>query len=188
MKILWLVAVGVMGCWGAEGWGIAPKGEVETFLAEGRAAMVAGDLKKARGAFEVVREIDPKNGQARQYLQRIELSEKALGKVVDQRKELAGVIVPRVQLKGATLAEVFGYLKVTVGKLSEGRVGVNFVLKIPEEVLRTKTITLEMVDAPFTEVLKYVAELGELDVQYQAYAVVVSSRVAVPGVSGKPLP
>ena len=64
----------------------------------------------------------------------------------------------------------------------------NFVLKIPEEVLRTKTITLEMVDAPFTEVLKYVAELGELDVQYQAYAVVVSSRVAVPGVSGKPLP
>jgi hypothetical protein len=188
MKILWLVALGMMGCLGVEGWAVAPKGEVETFLAEGRAAMAAGDLKKARGAFEVVREIDPKNMQARQYLQRIELSEKALGKVGDQRKELAGVIVPRVQLKGATLGEVFGYLKATVGKLSEGRVGVNFVLKIPEEVLRTKTITLEMVDAPFTEVLKYVAELGELDVQYQPYAVVVSARVAAPVVPGKPLP
>ena len=86
------------------------------------------------------------------------------------------------------MGEVFGYLKATLGKLTEGRVGVNFVLKIPEEVLRTKTITLEMVDAPFTEVVKYVAELGELDVQYQAYAVVVSARVAAPVVPGKPLP
>jgi N-acetylglucosaminyldiphosphoundecaprenol N-acetyl-beta-D-mannosaminyltransferase len=77
------------------------------------------------------------------------------------------------------IGAVFDYLKSTAAKLTEGKIAVNFVLKLPEDVVKTQTITLNMTNAPYTEVVRYVAELASLNVQYQQYAVLVTPKVAV---------
>jgi len=155
-----------------------PSDEVKQLLTEGQSAFVKGDYPTAKKAFETVYQLDSRNVAAINFLQKIKVLEKTAPKVVDQERQLAGLTVPKVQLKDATIGAVFDYLKATAGKLTDGKVSVNFVLKLPEEVVKTQTITLNMTDAPFTEVVKYVAELANLTVQYQQYAVLVTPKAA----------
>ena len=126
----------------------------------------------------MVYQLDPRNVVAINFLQKIKVLEKSAPRVVDQERRLAGLIVPKVQLKDATIGAVFDYLKTTAGKLTDGKVSVNFVLKLPEDVVKTQTVSLNMTNAPFTEVVKYVAELANLSVQYQQYAVLVTPKAA----------
>ena len=164
-----------------------PSPEVVQFLAEGQAAFNKGDYAAAKGAFEMVYQMDPRNVSAINYLQKIKVLEKGAPKNVDQERQLAGLIVPKVQLKEATIGSVFDYLKAQASKLSDGKIAVNFVLKLPEEAIKTQTITLTMNNAPFTEVVKYVAELANLNVQYQKFAVLVTPKSgAAPEVPGTP--
>ena len=153
-----------------------PPAEVAQFLTDGQAAFNKGDYATAKGAFEMVYQMDPRNVTAINYLQKIKVLEKGAPKNVDQERQLAALIVPKVQLKDATIGSVFDYLKTTAGKLSDGKIAVNFVLKLPDEAIKTQTITLSMNNAPFTEVVKYVAELANLNVQYQKFAVLVTPR------------
>ena len=156
-----------------------PVEEVKHFLAEGQVAFHKGDYATARKAFETVYQLDSRNLVAINFLQKIGILEKSAPKVVNQERQLAGLIVPKVQIKDATIGAVFDYLKTTAGKLSDGKVAVNFVLKLPDEMIKTQTVSLNMNDAPFTEVVKYVAELANLKVQYQQYAVLVTPRTEV---------
>ena len=150
--------------------------EVAQFLTEGQAAFNKGDYATARGAFEMVYQMDPRNVTAINYLQKIKVLEKGAPKNVDQERQLAALIVPKVQLKEATIGSVFDYLKTTAAKLSDGKIAVNFVLKLPDDVIKTQAITLSMNNAPFTEVVKYVAELANLNVQYQKFGVLVTPK------------
>ena len=156
-----------------------PPAEVQQFLTEGQTAFNKGDYATAKGAFEMVYQIDPRNMVAINFLTKIKALEKGVPKAVDQEKQLAGLIVPKVTLKDATIGAVFDYLKTTAGKISDGKASVNFVLKLPDDMIKTQTITLNMTNAPFTEVVKYVAELANVNVQYQKYAVLVTPRGGV---------
>ena len=153
-----------------------PPAEVAQFLTDGQTAFNKGDYATAKGAFEMVYQMDPRNVTAINYLQKIKVLEKGAPKNVDQEKQLAALIVPKVQLKEATIGSVFDYLKTTAGKLSDGKIAVNFVLKLPDDVIKTQTITLSMNTAPFTEVVKYVAELANLNVQYQKFGILVTPK------------
>ena len=153
-----------------------PPAEVAQFLTDGQAAFNKGDYATAKGAFEMVYQLDSRNVTAIGYLQKIKVLEKGAPKNVDQERQLAALIVPKVQLKEATIGSVFEYLKTTANKLSDGKIAVNFVLKLPEDAIKTQTITLSMNNAPFTEVVKYVAELANLNVQYQKFAVLVTPK------------
>ena len=158
--------------------------EVKRLLVDGQTAFSKGDYATAKGAFETAYQIDSRNLVAINFLQKIKTLEKSAPKYVSQERQLAAVIVPKVQLKDATIGAVFDYLKSTAAKLTEGKIAVNFVLKLPEDVVKTQTITLNMTNAPYTEVVRYVAELASLNVQYQQYAVLVTPKAAVaPGVA-----
>jgi hypothetical protein len=162
--------------------------EVKRLVAEGQTAFAKGDYATAKGAFETAYQMDSRNLVAINFLQKIKALEKTAPKFVSQEQQLRGLTVPKVQIKDATIGAVFDYLKSTASKLTGGKAAVNFVLKLPDEVVNTKTISLNMTDAPFTEVVKYVAELANLNVQYQQYAVLVTPRapVAVPAVPVAP--
>ncbi len=166
----------------------APTPEVTQFLTEGQAAFNKGDYAAAKAAFEMVYQMDPRNVSAISYLQKIKVLEKGAPKNVDQERQLAGLIVPKVQLKDATIGAVFDYLKTTAGKLSDGKIAVNFVLKLPDDAIKTQTITLSMNNAPFTEVVKYVAELANLNVQYQKFAVLVTPKAGAAPEAPAPAP
>ena len=165
-----------------------PPAEVTQFLTDGQAAFNKGDYATARGAFEMVYQMDPRNVTAINFLQKIKVLEKGVPKGVDQERQLAGLIVPKVQLKEATIGSVFDYLKTTANKLSDGKIAVNFVLKLPDEAIKTQTITLSMNNAPFTEVVKYVAELANLNVQYQKFAVLVTPKGGAAPEATAPVP
>ena len=176
MKLLPVLALLILASSPLNAAPATPSPEVTQFLTDGQAAFNKGDYATARGAFEMVYQMDPRNVSAISYLQKIKVLEKGVPKGVDQEKQLAGLIVPKVQLKEATIGSVFEYLKTTANKLSDGKIAVNFVLKLPEETIKTQAITLSMNNAPFTEVVKYVAELANLNVQYQKFGVLVTPK------------
>ncbi len=178
MKILPVLALLLLASARLNAAPATPTPEVTQFLTDGQAAFNKGDYATAKGAFEMVYQLDPRNISAINYLQKIKVLEKGVPKGVDQEKQLAGLIVPKVQLKDATIGSVFDYLKTTANKISDGKVAVNFVLKLPDEAIKTQTITLSMNNAPFTEVVKYVAELANLNVQYQKFGVLVTPKAA----------
>ena len=163
--------------------------EVKRLLADGVVAFSKGDYATARGLFETAYQIDSRNLVAINYLQKIKVLEKGVSRPMSQERQLAGVIVPKVQLKDATIGAVFDYLKSMAAKLTEGKVAVNFVLKLPEETVKTQTISLSMSGVPYTEVVKYVAELANLQVEYQQYAVLVTPKPgAAPAPAAAPVP
>ena len=176
MKLLPVLALLILASSPLNAAPATPSPEVTQFLTDGQAAFNKGDYATARGAFEMVYQMDPRNVSAISYLQKIKVLEKGAPKNVDQERQLAGLIVPKVQLKEATIGSVFDYLKTTANKLSDGKIAVNFVLKLPDEAIKTQTVTLSMNNAPFTEVVKYVAELANLNVQYQKFGVLVTPK------------
>ncbi len=154
-----------------------PTPEVLQFLQEGQAAFNKGEYAKAKGAFEMVYQIDPRNLTAINYLTKIKALDKG-PKGPGPEQQLATLTVPKVTLKDATLGAVFDYLRNMASKLSDGKTPANFVLKLPEDQVKTQTVTLNLTNAPFTEVVKYVAELSNLTVEYQRYAIVVTPKTA----------
>ena len=188
MKLLPVLALLILASSPLNAAPATPSPEVTQFLTDGQAAFNKGDYATARGAFEMVYQMDPRNVSAISYLQKIKVLEKGVPKGVDQEKQLAGLIVPKVQLKEATIGSVFEYLKTTANKLSDGKIAVNFVLKLPEETIKTQAITLSMNNAPFTEVVKYVAELANLNVQYQKFGVLVTPKAAAAPDATTPAP
>jgi hypothetical protein len=156
-----------------------PSPEVLQLLQEGQAAYLKGDYSTAKGAFEMAYQMDSRNQTAINYLVKIKALEKSgIKGGGNPEQQLAALIVPKVSLKDATVGSVFDYLRNTANKLSDGKVTANFVLKLPDEQVKTQTVTLSLTNMPFTEVVKYVAELANLDVQYQKYAVVVTPKGA----------
>ena len=186
MKILPVIALALLAAAPLHAAPAPPSAEVTQLLTEGQAAFNKGDYGTAKSAFETVYQLDSRNVMAISYLQKIKVLEKTAPKFVDQQQQLAGLIVPKVQLKDATIGSVFDYLKTTANKLSDGKIAVNFVLKLPDEAIKTQTITLSMTNAPFSEVVKYVAELANLNVQYQKFGILITPKTAPDATAPEP--
>ena len=90
--------------------------EVKRLISDGQAAFSKGDYATAKGAFETAYQIDSRNLVAINFLQKIKTLEKSGPRQMSQERQLAGVIVPKVQLKDATIGAVFDYLKSTAMK------------------------------------------------------------------------
>jgi hypothetical protein len=157
-----------------------PSPEVMQLVQEGQAAYNKGDYATAKSAFEMAYQMDSRNLTAINYLTKLRALEKTRKGTVTPEQQLAGIMVPKVNLKDATVGSVFEYLRSMSSKLSDGKVVANFVLKIPDEQIKTQTVTLSLSNVPFTEVVKFVAELANLSVEYQQHAVVVTPKSIAP--------
>jgi general secretion pathway protein D len=94
------------------------------------------------------------------------------------QKQLEKLIVPKVEFKEATLGSVLDFLKQTAAKASEGKTAVNFVVQLPDEQVKTKTVTLSLTNVPMSEVLRYLGGLADIDFAYEKYAILVKPHVA----------
>ena len=148
---------------------------VTELLTEAQTAYLRGDLVAAKAKFESVNKLDPKNQTAIGYLKMIAARE-AQGNV-SQEKQLAKVIMPKVDFKEASLKAALDYLKQSVDKITEGKQAVNFVVQLPETQVNTP-VTLSLSNVPFTEVLKYIGSLAGVSFTYDRYAITV--RPAAP--------
>jgi predicted subunit of tRNA(5-methylaminomethyl-2-thiouridylate) methyltransferase len=93
-----------------------------------------------------------------------------------QEKALANVIIPKIEFREATIGSAFDFLKNAIAKASNGAQSVNFVLKLPPELVNTATITLNLTNIPATEAIKYISELANVEVAYDKYAISISPK------------
>ncbi len=149
--------------------------EIPGLLAEGRRAYTSGDLKKAKEDFQMILAIDPANQTAATYLRMIAVQQPANASK-DAASAYAAVIIPKIDLRDATLGATLIYLKQTVEKQTEGKTRVNFVVQIPPDDLQSRKVTLKLENVPFTEVLRYVGDMGGVTFNYEKYAVTVKDR------------
>ena len=157
--------------------------EVVSLIAEGRAAYQKGDIDKAKSAFEMAYSLDSRNATVIGFLRQIAVIEKTRPPKVDRERQLSGVIIPKINFKEATLGSALDFVKKTVVEQSGGRQSVSFVVQMPQEQVNTMTVTLSLQNIPASEAIRYLADLANATVTYEAYAVVFK-----PKATGAPVP
>jgi hypothetical protein len=155
--------------------------DVSDLMTEAQRAYIRNDLATAKEKFELVRRLDPGNKTAVSYLRRIVADEIAqgAGKAPKNATEeaLKKLILEKVELREASLAEALEFLKQKGTQLTEGKVPINFVLQLDEQTQNAK-VTISLQKVPFAEVLRYVGELAGVNFVYQPYAILVKPKGA----------
>jgi hypothetical protein len=151
----------------------------QQILSDAQTAYIRGDMESAKKGFEMVYRMDPRNAVAIGYLRMIKVAEAKAPKGNDLEKQLEGVIIPKVEFREATLTSGLDYLRQAIGKVTDGKVPVNFVVNLPEEQ-KNYPVTLSLTNVPFTDVLRYVGGLANVKFSYDKYAISVQSAGAPP--------
>jgi hypothetical protein len=151
---------------------------VAQLLAEAQTAMLRGDIPAAKAKFQSVKTLDPKNVTAAGYLAKIAAQEAKDGVNGSQEKQLAKLILPKVEFREATFSSTLDYLKQSVTKLTDGKQSVSFVVQQVPEAQANMPVTLSLTNVPFTEVVKYLGSLANVSFTYDRYAITV--RPAAP--------
>jgi hypothetical protein len=162
---------------------------VSDLLTEAQRAYLRGDFSEAREKFELVRRVEPDNRTAINYLRRIIVEqEKMGGKHVPNATQtvLTSVILPRLDLREASLAEALEFLRQKGNQLAQGRVVINFVMQI-DEATKANKVTLSLQNVPFTEALRYIGELANVQFVYEKFAIAVRPKGA-PAAQGAAAP
>ena len=147
-------------------------------LTEAQSAYLRGDLDTAKRNFELVLKLDPSNRTAIGYLKMIQTKQAQAGVSDQQQKQLEKLILPKVELREATLGASLDFLRQKAKELSDGKAAVNFVVQVPDEVVKSTPITLSLTNVPFTEVLRYIGNLASVEFVYEKYAIAVKPRGA----------
>jgi hypothetical protein len=150
--------------------------QVQQYVTEGRAAYQKGDIQGAKMAFQQAYELDSRNTTAIGYLRRIQLDEKNKPKYVPVERQLASLVIPQIQFKEATLGSALDYMKKAADRQSAGKIAVNFVVQLPAEQVNTQQVTLNLSNVPFSEALKYLGTVANLEFVYDKYAIIVKPK------------
>jgi hypothetical protein len=151
---------------------------VQQMLSEAQTTYIRGDMAAAEQQFRAIVQIEPRNQIAIRYLGMIKAAKNKAPKGNEVEKQLAAVMIPKIEFKEATLGSALEYLKQTVAKASGGKASVNFVVQLPEQQVNTQTVTLSLTNVPFTEVLRYIGGLANIQFDYDRYAVIVRPKGA----------
>lgn len=137
---------------------------------EGLEAFKKEDYVTARAIFETIIAQNPRDPAAQNYLKLIAAKEKG-GGGTGIETGLRKVIIPKVDFNDATVRDAITYVSQQVKTLSGGKQGMNIVWMIPADYAGKVTLSLQNV--PAAEVMKYIAQAGQLTLEYDAYAVKV---------------
>ena len=170
--------------------------EIQQLLQEGQTAYQKGDLVAAKSAFEMVYSMDSRNITAINFLKLLKANKGTVNpKTLPIERQVASIVIPQIQFRDATLGSAVDYLKKSVDRQSGGKVAVNFVVQLPQEQINTQTVTLALSQVPFTEAVRYLASVANLEVEYQKYAIVLkpkngesASAATVPGAGAPTAP
>lgn len=149
-----------------------PVEKSNTLYQQGLAAMNSGDVAKARQSFTEALQHNPGNANARYQLGQLKINETALaGKAREQ--ELAKIIVPKIELDGASLQEALEALSAIVVKESHGKVAPNFVVQDTQAAFKERKISLQLRSVPAHKVLEFILGQTNGRVRYDEHAIVI---------------
>lgn len=155
------------------------------------AAQVAygkSDIETAKKAFQEVLRKDPKNQVAIGFLRKIAVDEAKKPPVSSLQKDLAKLILPKVEFREATLGSALEFLKNAAPKNSDGKVVVNFVVQLPDEQAKSQPVTLSLANVPYSEVLRYLGSVANIEFVYDKYAIVVRPKSPAATAEAAPAP
>ena len=161
----------VLGLWALAQSGLSQS--VQSLYSEAQQAYLAGKTEQAKKLFEQVVRIDPKHVPAQNYLRAIEAAEKRSGPETKLKVQVEALMVPEVSLKNATLTSVLDYLPQLAEQVSGGEVKLSFVTKLPAGYADEANVTLSLRDVPYTELLRYIGEVAEVQFRIEKYAILV---------------
>lgn len=142
---------------------------------QGMIAIAAGDPATAEACFTKALQQDPNNANARYQL--IEVKKNAASIAAKGRAAKFGsVMIPSIQLDGATLEESLSVLGKMVSRESKDQVSPNFVTDDPQSTLASKTITLKLTNIPARAALDYILSQVGARARFDEHAIVISAR------------
>lgn len=144
----------------------------QTFT-EAQRAYLAGDLRTAKEKLRLVLAMEPNHQSARSYLRMIAAQEAKAGTGGELQQQLKSLVLPKVELRDATFGAALDYLKQLAKKQTDGKIDPSFVVQLPDYFVKTKTVTLNLNNIPFTEALRYLGELAQVKFAVEKHAVVV---------------
>jgi len=129
------------------------------------------DWATAKALFQEVLRSQPNNAAARTMLKTAtENDSKARASI----RELEKIILPEVKLNEVTVREAFVYVSQKIGAARGDNKPYNIVVAVSDEALKDKRVTLSLTSIPATDAIKYVAELVNLQVTFDQFAVRIS--------------
>ena len=125
--------------------------------------------------------MEPENRTALIYARRIaaeDARETAVKGPPNATKAMLEILtLPKVQLNEASLGEALEFLRQKGNQLGGGKVAINFVLMLDDKE-KEKKFTLSLQNVPFTEVLRYIGELTNVQFSYDRFAITVRPKTA----------
>ena len=88
--------------------------------------------------------------------------------------KLRDLKIQRIDFSGATLEEVIEYLRVRSRDVDPDRKGVDFVMSVPSDTPK-RSISLNLIDVPIVEVLRYATEVAGVGYRVEEFAVRIVS-------------
>ena len=142
----------------------------------GKSYYEKGAYKQARAELLKAIQENPKNTRAQQYLRHVQAAAKRGVKPKNLKATLETVTIRKVKFEELAVKKALAFISENVVKATGGQVRPNFILKTPTEA----TINLDLADLPASEVLRYVAELSGLKIQYDPHAVLLYKPSVAP--------
>jgi hypothetical protein len=160
--------------------------EVQTLLTEAQRDYLRGDKAAAKEKFAMIQKVEPTNRVAMSYLRMIAAEEKKNGP--DDAAALRGrvekTVIEKIEFRDATVGEALEFLGKKIATAPGGG-KVNIVQQLSDAEKAVK-ITLMLNNIPASEALNYVANLANLTVSYEKFAVVVKPKsIAQPAAAPK---
>ncbi len=133
----------------------------------------AGRYSEALKYFTYVNSKNPRDPRNMRYLKMTQLAISEGRKAKrDLEGELKSVTIPEVNFVQASLGEVMAYLSKRVQEISNAQRSANFIYKGTNEQRENTLITLQLRNAPVTDVIKYVGSLSDTKFDYDEHAIV----------------
>lgn len=139
-------------------------------MSEAVRAYQTGDYVTAKSLFQSLVSLNPRNTAAKNYLGMIAQKEKS-GPGIETR--LKQISLPKVDFQETTPREAMTYVSQQVNKTIEGGQKLNIVWLVPADVT-VPAVTLNLQNTPANEVLRYIAEMAGLKLDYEEYALKVT--------------
>ncbi len=160
--------------------------DVNELLADAQRSYIRGETATAKEKFDLVLKMEPENRTAIIYVRRIaaeEAKETAVKGPPNATKAMLDILtLPKVQLNEASLSDALEFLRKKGNQFGGGKVAINFVVMLDERAKETK-VTLSLENVPFTEVLRYIGELANVQFSYDRFAITVKPKGAAMDVS-----
>jgi len=152
-----------------------PAQQAQQFYNQGLAFEKAGNAEGARKSYTQALQLNPQLADARFRLGELK-SDRGQMAAKAREGKFGTLIIPQMNLDGASVQESLDALRISMEKVSNGEVAPNFVLKDPDRKLEKTSVSFQLKSVPAKAILDYILSQGNAKATFDEHAVVIEPR------------